>query len=153
VNRHYNLGSTPAYTNFFSSVSSRECLSVGSGRYAGEYLYGPNSVSDVQIYDRPLTANEVRQLYHDVMDPALFKMPPPVISAEGDGLVLTWPSDSDYTYSILRSDTMPCDWQPVPGYEEIEATPPANYATIPLDTAPTGWFRIQATRQPGKKSK
>jgi hypothetical protein len=104
-------------------------------------------VSDIQIYDRPLTADEVRQLYADVMDPALLKINGPVLSAEGDGLVLTWPSEDPYVYSILQTDKVPFDWQPVPGLQELPATPPLNAVTVPFGSAAAGLFRVQATRR------
>jgi hypothetical protein len=143
--RHYNLGSTPAYTNFFSSVPNRECMTIGCGRYGGDFVYGPATVSDLQIYRRPLTAGEISALWADTMDPVLFRVESPSLEAEGSGFVMRWPSDSNYIYSILQSGSVPGEWQPVPEFGAVPATPPLNTVMIPVEETPSRLFRVQAT--------
>ena len=65
TDRHYNLGSDATYTDFFASVTMREQLSLGYGRYGQEdpFLHYRGMIDDVRIYDTPLTATEVDILY------------------------------------------------------------------------------------------
>jgi hypothetical protein len=147
VGRHYNLGSDATYTNFFSSVAPRDGLSIGCGRYVDQFLYGPATISDVQIYNRPLTPTEVFQLYRDVNDTGVFKVNGPTPSVEGDGMVLTWPSAANYTYNIFQADTPTGPWQLMPNFTNIAPMPPLNACLIPFGSAPNALFRVQAAWQ------
>ncbi|MBN1506392.1 MAG: alpha/beta hydrolase fold domain-containing protein [Sedimentisphaerales bacterium] len=65
TDRRYNLGSGPADREFFASVSVREMLAIGYGRYGQSdpfYRY-KGRIDDVRIYDEPLDSNQVTQLY------------------------------------------------------------------------------------------
>jgi hypothetical protein len=57
------------------------------------------------------------------------------------GLVLSWFSESNKTYSIQRSDTLDGDFSDsvVTG---IPATPPVNTQAFPADTAERSYYRI-----------
>ncbi|MCI0514618.1 T9SS type A sorting domain-containing protein [candidate division KSB1 bacterium] len=63
--RHYNLGSDSTYTKFFASVPVQECLSIGYGRYGqnDNFFHFKGMIDEVRIYDRPLTASEIKTLY------------------------------------------------------------------------------------------
>jgi len=68
--RHYNLGSNASDTDFFSSVPVHELMTIAYGRYGmrDSFFYGPVTVSDVRIYNRELSADEIRCLYEAVSD-------------------------------------------------------------------------------------
>jgi hypothetical protein len=145
--RHYNLGSNASYTNFFTSVTVRECLALAYGRYGQQdpFYYGPCTISDVQIYSRPLSAGEIRQLYLDVNDAGVFRYNWQVLSA-GGGLVLTWPSDTNHTYTILQTGApAPVNWVPVTDFQDMPASPPINCSTVRVDVTGSAFYRIQAT--------
>ncbi len=63
--RHYNLGSDSTYSDFFADVPVRKLLSIGYGRYGQEakFFTYRGSIDDIRIYDRPLTAAEVKTLW------------------------------------------------------------------------------------------
>ncbi len=74
--RRYNLNSNATYTDFFSSVTSRQQLSLGYGRYGRDPLFYTfeGALDDVRIYNRPLGEQEVKALYAlgkatDIIDP------------------------------------------------------------------------------------
>ncbi len=146
TNRHYNLGSNRSYTNFFSSVPIRDCLTMGYGRLGVDKLtYGPATISDVRIYDRPLTATEVNQLYSQADDEGLFKVNTIVRSTNG-AVNLTWASASNYVYSVFRAETPTSPaWNCIPGFDGITATPPINSLPIPIP-AGNAFYRVRATR-------
>ena len=152
LRRHYNLGSDASYDDFFSSVPVRDCLAMGYGRYGAEahLHYGPEAISDVQIYSRPLASNEVAQLYRDRQDAGLFKVES-IASPVGDqGLVLTWRSDANYRYSVFGTDgAYTPRWQAVSNAVNIPATPPLNSFFIPLPNSASGFYRVQAIWVPG----
>ncbi len=145
--RHYNLGCTPTNSSFFSSVPVPELLSVAYGRYGADYrfFYGPATISDLSIYNRPLTGDEISQFHGQVDDPGVFRARPPVPCADHSGLVLSWPSATNYHYSIFRTRTMrPALWEPLTNFQDLPATPPLNASTIPLDSAASGFLQIEA---------
>lgn len=63
--RRYNLGSGEDHTDFFSSVTSRELLALGYGRYGRNpaFFHLKGGLDDVRIYNRPLTGKEVQALF------------------------------------------------------------------------------------------
>ncbi|HTL58808.1 MAG TPA: LamG-like jellyroll fold domain-containing protein [Candidatus Limnocylindrales bacterium] len=148
TNRHYNLGSNPAYTNFFSSVPARDCLTMAYGRFSGNtnFTYGAVTLSDVQVYDRQLSPLEIGALYADVNDTGVFKIDPTVVITDA-GLNLRWPSAPNYVYSVFSADSMLSPvWQPLPGLTNLAASPPLNAVLIPVapNQQTTGFFRVQA---------
>ncbi|MFC2080381.1 LamG-like jellyroll fold domain-containing protein [Bacteroidota bacterium] len=63
--RHYNLGSDETYHDFFSDVPDGKLMSIGYGRYGknDNFFRYKGAIDDVRIYDKPLSANEVSELY------------------------------------------------------------------------------------------
>ncbi|MCX6904396.1 MAG: hypothetical protein NTW03_13135, partial [Verrucomicrobia bacterium] len=147
IGRRYNLSGCPSDTDFFSSVPIRECLAMGYGRYGAEsrFFHGRAIISDVQIYRRPLTADEINQLYQDVSDTGVFRVDSQAAVAGSGQLVMTWPSDTNYTYSICHADTLLGGlWQPVTNLLNFPSTPPLNCCTVLVDSAVSGFYRVQA---------
>jgi hypothetical protein len=66
--RNYNLGSNSNYSAFFNDVPVRELLSLGYGRYGQEnpFFTFKGSIDEVRIYDRPLHATDIKELYEMV---------------------------------------------------------------------------------------
>jgi hypothetical protein len=147
ISRHYNLGSDATYTNFFSSVPVGECMALGYGRYGEEdpFYYGPCVISDVQIYNRPLSASEIQKLYLDLSDNGVLKCNCQA-SSDGHSLILSWPSAANCTYTILYASALaPNAWLPLAGFVNMSATPPLNSSTVPMNLPSSGFFRVQAT--------
>ncbi len=144
TNRHYNLGSSSAFTNFFSSVPVRECLAIGYGRMAQEdpFRHGPATISDVRIYNRPLANTEIATLAAKCEDAELFRLMRGA-SARG-GVALTWPSGTNYTYDVWKRDTLHGPWLSVPSLTNLAATPPFNHATVTVQGASSAYFRVEA---------
>jgi hypothetical protein len=142
--RHYNLGSSAAFTNFFSSVPVRECLAIGYGRLSQEdpFRHGPATISDVRIYDRPLSAAKVSALAARCEDAEMFSISRGI--SEAGGVVLTWPSGTNYTYAVWSRDTTHSDWSPVPSLANLAATPPFNHATVTVQRGSSGFYRVEA---------
>jgi hypothetical protein len=65
IYRHYNLGSTARFTDFFASVPAKHMLAIGYGRYgkADPFMHYSGLIDDVRIYDRALTAQEIKSVY------------------------------------------------------------------------------------------
>ncbi len=63
--RRYNLGSNSSYTTFFNDVPIKELLSIGYGKYSQEepFYSFKGYIDELMIYDRPLSAQEVKSLY------------------------------------------------------------------------------------------
>ncbi len=63
--RRYNLGATKQSVSFFDKVSNKEQLSIGYGRYSQEepFFSFNGLIDDMRIYDRPLSKDEVLQLF------------------------------------------------------------------------------------------
>ncbi|MFC2087070.1 LamG-like jellyroll fold domain-containing protein [Bacteroidota bacterium] len=64
-NRHYNLGSNKTYSDFFADVPTKELLSVGYGRFGQQdsFFHYKGLIDDVRIYNKALSAEEVRALF------------------------------------------------------------------------------------------
>jgi hypothetical protein len=65
ANRNYNLGSDKNYKNFFSSVTSNKLCAIGYGRYGlnNNFFTFKGNIDDLRIYNRPLTEQDVKELY------------------------------------------------------------------------------------------
>lgn len=63
--RNYNLGSNKNYSDFFNDVPVKETLTIGYGRYGQEdpFFSFNGSIDEVRIYDRPLNAIEIKELF------------------------------------------------------------------------------------------
>jgi hypothetical protein len=111
---------------------------------ADPFFHGPCTISDVQIYNRPLNASEVQQLYVDLNDPGIYKYNWQA-SSDRRSLALSWPSDTNYTYTILHADTpVSIGWLPVTSLMDLSATPPFNCSTVHVDWAESGFYRVDA---------
>jgi hypothetical protein len=66
TDRNYNLGSNSTYTDFFSGVSKKKLFSFGYGRFGQQdtFYNFQGGIDDVRIYNRPLSASEVKELYN-----------------------------------------------------------------------------------------
>ncbi|MFI3303438.1 MAG: LamG domain-containing protein [Rikenellaceae bacterium] len=64
-NRRYNLGSNATYTTFFNDVPDKDLLSIGYGKYSQEdpFYSFKGYIDEMKIYDRPLSAKEIKALY------------------------------------------------------------------------------------------
>ena len=147
--RHYNLNSNSSFTNFFSSVPAQECLTIGYGRFSQDpsFTYAAATISDVRIFNRPLTGVEIAQLYEDVDDGASLYFVP--VLARGRGVSLSWPSTSNYTYSVVgASSPAATTWDPVQGWQDLVPTPPINSVSLPSDTSGNRFYRLRATHSP-----
>jgi len=65
TDRNYNLGSDRNYTDFFSAVTANELCAIGYGRYGlnDNFFTYKGLIDDLRIYNRPLSANDVAELY------------------------------------------------------------------------------------------
>ena len=64
INRRYNFGNE-LYSQFFEDALLHENLWIGRGYWDRNDMYFDGKIDELRIYDRPLTANEVWQLYTD----------------------------------------------------------------------------------------
>ncbi len=117
---------------------------MGYGRLGTDKLtYGPATISDVRIYDRPLAASEVAQLYTETDDDGIFKVNTIVASTNGC-VNLTWSSASNYVYSVFWAETLNSTvWNCSPGLDGIPATPPVNCLSIPM-AATNAFYTVRA---------
>jgi hypothetical protein len=78
VHRRYNFG-TSSYSQFFADAVKHETLWIGKGYWDAEPVYFDGVIDDIRIYNRPLNAAEVRNLYGN--------MPPrrPILSGSSFG--------------------------------------------------------------------
>jgi len=94
-----------------------------------------------------LTADEVKRLYLDTIDGALFKVEGPDVALDGLGMTLSWPPDPNYVYFMSCRRTMPL--QPTGSrrskLQRLPATTPTNTVYLPIENTPTRLFRVVAS--------
>jgi len=64
VNRNYNFGNS-SYSQFFADVIKHETLWIGRGYWRGNSVFFDGAIDDIRIYDKPLSAQEVQELYYN----------------------------------------------------------------------------------------
>lgn len=63
INRHYNFAN--AFTaEFFNDAAMHESLFLGKGFWDEKIVFFDGKIDDVRIYDRPLTSEEIMQLFN-----------------------------------------------------------------------------------------
>lgn len=62
-NRRYNFGSKNT-TEFFSDTVVDEVLWIGKGFWDSEEMYYDGMIGEIRIYDRPLSSQEVQELFN-----------------------------------------------------------------------------------------
>ncbi|MHA2031345.1 MAG: LamG domain-containing protein [Candidatus Kariarchaeaceae archaeon] len=63
VDRHYNFGSETS-SEFLADAVARETIWLGKGYWNAQPQYFDGSLDEIRIYDRPLSKNEILDLYN-----------------------------------------------------------------------------------------
>ena len=66
TNRSYNFG-TPGHSQFFEDARKHEVLWLGKGHWDRTEQFFEGAIDEIRIYNRPLAADEVEELYGDVL--------------------------------------------------------------------------------------
>lgn len=69
TNRHYNAGTLPSDTEFFSSITKRDLMAFGYGTtgIASAFRYYNGLIDEIAIFNRPLQGAEILQIYNSVL--------------------------------------------------------------------------------------
>lgn len=69
TDRHYNAGTLPTNTEFFSSISKRDLMAFGYGTtgIASAFRYYNGLIDEITIFDRPLRSEEILQIYNSTI--------------------------------------------------------------------------------------
>lgn len=114
-------------------------------------------MTDVRLWERPLTADEVELLFESK---GVFPGPgggdpvPPTLQVEADGdeVVFSWNSTEGKVYRLLSADdpssAAPADWPVFGGNEGIAATPPLNTLRVARPEDITRLFVIEESDAP-----
>lgn len=93
VNRHYNFGNS-SYSQFFADVIKHETLWIGRGYWDGNSVFFDGALDDIRIYDKPLSPQEVKELYNNQQTYSLIVS----ISPSGGGTVRKDPDRTSYNF-------------------------------------------------------
>ena len=91
VNRHYNFGNS-SYSQFFADVIKHETLWIGRGYWDGNSVFFDGAIDDIRIYNKPLSAHEVQELYRNQQTYMLYV----TVSPPGGGTVRKDPDKTSY---------------------------------------------------------
>lgn len=91
VNRHYNFGNS-SNSQFFADVTKHETLWIGRGYWDGNTVFFDGAIDDIRIYGKPLSAQEVQELYYNQQTYTLSI----TISPPGGGTVRKDPDKTSY---------------------------------------------------------
>ncbi len=64
VKKHYNFGNS-SYSQFFVDVIKHETLWIGRGYWDRNTVFFDGAIDDIRIYNKPLSAQEVQELYNN----------------------------------------------------------------------------------------
>ncbi|NIM57371.1 MAG: hypothetical protein GTO16_00295 [Candidatus Aminicenantes bacterium] len=91
IKRNYNFGDS-SYSQFFADVIKHETLWIGRGYWNGNTVFFDGAIDDIRIYNRPLSASEVQELYNNQQTYTLSV----IISPPGGGTVRKEPDKTSY---------------------------------------------------------
>jgi len=91
VNRLYNFGNS-SYSQFFVDVIKHETLWIARGYWNGNTVFFDGAIDDIRIYNKPLSAQEVQELYNNQQTYTLSI----TISPPGGGTVRKDPDKTSY---------------------------------------------------------
>jgi len=91
ANRNYNFGNS-SYSQFFADVIKHEALWIGRGYWNGNTVFFDGAIDDIRIYDKPLSAQEVQELYGNQQTYTLHV----TVSPPGGGTVRKNPDKTSY---------------------------------------------------------
>jgi hypothetical protein len=90
-NRNYNFGNS-SYSQFFADVIKHETLWIGRGYWQGNTVFFDGAIDDIRVYNKPLSAQEVQELYNNQQTYTLSVS----ISPPGGGTVRKGPDKTSY---------------------------------------------------------
>ena len=77
---HYNFGNSD-YSQFFEDARSKSVMWLGKGFWDAEPYYLDGSVDELRIYNRPLSASEVKDLHTMTLSTDINRVSQPVVSS------------------------------------------------------------------------
>jgi hypothetical protein len=102
---NYNFGNS-SYSQFFEDARSKSVMWLGKGYWDAEPYYLDGAVDELRIYNRPLSAEEVKYLYATTLSTGIEPSDQPVVASiypnpAVDMLYLEWPARPDLTIERL----------------------------------------------------